>query len=471
MEMIGRVNEKKILQEALKSSSAELIAVYGRRRVGKTYLIRSVYEKELCFVLSGLHHASTANQLMNFSRVLAEANKSRKKNLPPANWFEAFEELKKYITSIRRKQKKVIFLDELPWLDSHKSNFLSALDNFWNGWASLQKDIVVVLCGSAASWMIKKILNSKGGLHNRVTKRIRLLPFTLAETKEYFLHKKNPLQPHAICQLYMVMGGIPFYLNEVKRGESVAQSINRICFSKDGLLASEFENLYSALFENSDKHIKIIKALAAVNKGINRNELIKKAKLLSGGGLSELLGELVESGFVTEVPAPATKAKHTLYRLTDEYSLFYLKFIQPNKSLTDIVWQSIDSSAVYTSWCGYAFENICLKQIGAIKAALGISGVLVKVYSWQGRHAQIDLIIDRADGCINICEMKFYNTEFEISRSYAKNLEQQIVQFKSLNPIRKTHFLTFITSYGLKDNTYKNSMVEHSLTLEDLFKG
>ncbi len=469
MNMIGRYAEKKILQEALQSPAAELIAVYGRRRVGKTFLIRATCEKQLCFVLSGLHDASTNSQLMNFATTLKAVSKSKKKSAPPLNWYEAFDQLKDYLTRIRSNEKKVIFFDELPWLDTHKSGFLSALDNFWNSWASLQKDMVVVICGSAASWMIRKILNSKGGLHNRVTKRIRLLPFSLAETKEYFVYKNNPLQDHAICQLYMIVGGIPFYLNEIKRGESVIQSVNRLCFTKDGLLFSEFENLYSALFSNSDKHVKIIKALAATNRGMNRNEIIRKSRLISGGGFSESLTELIESGFVTESAAPDTKSKNSLYRLSDEYSLFYLKFIEPNKTLTAIAWQSFTTTPAYTSWCGYAFENICFKHIDKIKAALGITGVAAKIYSWQNKQAQIDMIIDRADGCINICEMKFYNSAFAITPSYARNLERKVLEFKSIYQIRKTYFITFITTYGLKDNMYKTSMAEHSLTMDNFF--
>ena len=469
MEIIGRYAEKKILQEALQSPAAELIAVYGRRRVGKTFLIRAVCEKQICFVLSGLHDASTNAQLMNFAVTLKAVSAVNKKRVIPLNWYEAFEQLKSYLSLKKSNNKKVIFFDELPWLDTHKSGFLSALDNFWNSWASLRKDIVVVICGSAASWMIRKILNSKGGLHNRVTKRIRLLPFSLAETKEYFVYKNNPLQDHAICQLYMIIGGIPFYLNEIKRGESVIQSVNRMCFTKDGLLFGEFENLYSALFSNSDKHVKIIKSLAATNRGMNRNEIIRKSKLISGGGFSGSLTELIESGFVTESAASDTKSKNSLYRLSDEYSLFYLKFIEPNKTFTAIAWQSFTATPTYTSWCGYAFENICFKHIGNIKAALGITGVAAKIYSWQNKQSQIDLIIDRADGCINICEIKFYNSAFTITPSYAKSLQKKVLEFKGIYHIRKTYFITFITTYGLKENMYKTSMVEHSLTMGDFF--
>jgi uncharacterized protein len=223
------------------------------------------------------------------------------------------------------------------------------------------------------------------------------------------------------------------------------------------------------LFSNSDKHVKIIKALAATNRGMNRNEIIRKSRLISGSGFSESLTELIESGFVTESAAPDTKSKNSLYRLNDEYSLFYLKFIEPNKTLSEAPWQSFTTTPAYTSWCGYAFENICFKHIDNIKAALGITVVAAKIYSWQNKQAQIDLIIYRADGCINICEIKFYNSVFTITPSYAKNVEKKMLEFKSIYGIRKTYFITFITTCGLKDNMYKTSIAEYSLTMNDFF--
>jgi uncharacterized protein len=466
MEIIGRNNEKNILLDALSSTQSEMIAVYGRRRVGKTFLIESVFENKICFSISGIHKGSLKNQLNEFSKVLFPQKKDRQVIV---NWFDAFDLLEAHVEAIKGKQKKVIFIDELPWLDTPKSRFIAAFEHFWNTWAAKRTDIIVVVCGSAASWMIKKILNSKGGLHNRVTIRIRLLPFSLEETEQYLKTKNIRLNRYDLCQLYMSIGGIPFYLKQIRRGESVIQNIERICFTKDGLLYSEFDNLYKALFNNAAKHITLINALANSPQGLNRNALIKNSKLESGGGVSDVLNELLESGFITETPAQNTVTKNNIYRLTDEYSLFYLKFIQQNKFAGLGAWTSLSKTQSYTTWCGYAFENICFKHTNAIKKALGIAAVYTNIYSWHNSKAQIDMLLDREDRCINICEIKYYKSEFEITKSYEAKLRAKIDAYQSDTKTNKNLFLTFITSKGLKENMYKTSLAEHALTLDDLF--
>ncbi len=466
MEIIGRNIEKKILLDSLSSTQSEMIAVYGRRRVGKTFLIESVFEDKICFSISGIHKGSLKDQLNEFSKVLFPKKKERQ---VINSWFDAFDLLETYIETIKGKQKKVIFIDELPWLDTPKSKFIAAFEHFWNKWATKRTDIILVVCGSAASWMIKKILNSKGGLHNRVTVRIRLLPFNLNETEQYLNTKNIRLNRYDLCQLYMSFGGIPFYLKQIRRGESVIQNIERICFTKDGLLYSEFDNLYSALFNNATKHIAIINALANSPQGLNRNTLIKNSKLETGGGVTDVLNELLESGFITEIPAQNTVAKNNIYRLTDEYSLFYLKFIQKNKFAGQGAWASVSKTPSYIAWCGYAFENICFKHTNAIKKALGISAVYTNIYSWHNSKAQIDMLLDREDRCINICEIKYYKSEFEITKSYDAKLRAKLDAYQTATNTNKNLFLTFITSKGLKENMYKTSLVENTLTLNDLF--
>jgi uncharacterized protein len=466
MEIIGRISETNILLEALSSTQSEMIAVYGRRRVGKTFLIESVFQDKICFSVSGIHEGNMKEQLNGFSKALFPKKKERQ---VITNWFEAFDLLELHVEAIKGKQKKVIFIDELPWLDTAKSKFISAFETFWNSWATKREDIIVVICGSAASWMIKKILKNKGGLHNRVTVRIRLLPFSLEETEQYLKTKNIRLNRYDLCQLYMSFGGIPFYLKQIKRGESVIQNIERICFTKDGLLNSEFDNLYSALFNNAAKHIALINALANSPQGLNRNMLIKNSKLESGGGVSEVLKELLESGFITEIPAQNTVTKNNIYRLTDEYSLFYLKFIQQNKFAGQGAWASLSKTQSYTTWCGYAFENICFKHTAAIKKALGIAAVYTNIYSWHNSKAQIDMLIDREDRCINICEIKYHKSEFEITKSYEAKLRAKLEAYQTDTNSNKNLFLTFITSKGLKENRYKIGLVENTLALDDLF--
>ena len=296
--IIGREDELALLSKVIKSEEAELLAVYGRRRVGKTFLIRNAFQKQLVFEFSGIHHATLVQQLENFSDTLSRSLD----NLPlakPATWIQAFKMLTDYLTPIIKKQKKVIFFDELPWINTPRSGFLPAFENFWNIWASRQKNLVVVICGSAASWMIQKVINNRGGLHNRVTRKIRLLPFTISETDAFLSSRKVKLDKYQVLQLYMVMGGIPQYLKEIEKGESAIQAIDRICFTKDGLLFEEFKNLYNSLFDNARYHMDVIRALAGNKTGLTRGEIIERCKLSSGGGATQLLEELTESGFIT----------------------------------------------------------------------------------------------------------------------------------------------------------------------------
>lgn len=353
---------------------------------------------------------------------------------------------------------------------------MQAFENFWNVWASRQQNIIVVICGSAASWMIQKVINNRGGLHNRVTRRIRILPFTVGETEAYLKSRKINLDKYQVLQLYMVMGGIPQYLKEIGRGESSIQAIDRICFTKDGLLHDEFKNLYHSLFDNADHHIDVIKALARKGKGLTRNEIIEICKLTSGGTTTQLLEELSESGFITPyIPFDRT-AKDSIYKLTDEYSLFYVKFIENSQSKGSGAWIKFSTGASWRSWSGTAFESICMKHTHQLKKALGIENVHSETSMWRYRPqkeeqgAQIDLLIDRQDLCINICEMKFSISDFEISKGYAKELESKLKVFRDKTQTRKTLFLTMVTTHGVKNINNHVGLVQNEISMEALFK-
>ena len=473
--LIGRHEERVILEDALQSDSAELIAVYGRRRVGKTFLIHAVYEKNLVFEFSGIHEASLNTQLLNFSLAMKRAATSKLHPAVPDNWVEALEALKTYLEPKIKKQKSVLFFDEFPWIQTPKSGFLASFEHFWNTWASLQKNLVVVICGSAATWMIQNIVNNKGGLHNRISRQIRLLPFHLGEVQDYLHSRKINLDHYQLLQLYMVMGGIPQYLKNIKPGESASQIIDRFCFTKDGPLKGEFNNLYRALFDKPDNHIAIIKALANKGKGLTRTEIIKTCKLSSGGATTKLLEELTESGFITPYLPFGKKEKDNIYKLTDEYSLFYLKFMDNAKTTGAGTWLRLANTAANKSWSGYAFEGICLKHSPQIKKALGIAGILTSSSVWRyistkdAQGTQIDLLIDRTDNCINVCEIKFYNNQFAIDKDYVKALLQKLNIFKEKTGTRKTLFLTMITTYGVKQNDYYTGLVQNEVTMEQLF--
>ncbi len=473
--IIGRITEKEILNKALTSNEAEMISVIGRRRVGKTYLIRSVYEGKIAFEISGLQDATGEEQLRNFANQLRKFSSSKIAIPPPKDWLEAFFILVDFLEQCDLETQPVIFFDEVPWMATHKSGFLKGLSYFWNSWA-VQQNVVVVICGSAASWMIQKILRDKGGLHNRVTRRIRLHPFTLAETELYLNYRGIRFERYQLLQLYMAMGGIPHYLKEIEGGKSATQNIDKTCFGESGLLRDEFLSLYPALFKHAEYHTKIIRTLAAKPSGLTRSDLIKDSKLTESGRITKVLTELSESGFITAYNAFGKKKKGKLYRLTDEYSIFYLRFIEPNLSEKQGIWSSLSQGQAYKIWCGYAFENVCLKHIDQIKKALGISGIYTRSASFfkkgdkQNQGTQIDLLIDRNDRTINLVEIKFYDGLFTISKDYAKKLRQKIQVFKESTQTKKQVFLTMITALGLKSNIHSVGLVDNDFASEVLFK-
>ena len=333
MEVVGRKRETSLLKKALISPKSELIAVYGRRRVGKTFLIDVVYAKDKYFEITGLHNGDIADQLEHFYNTLKATWSANKKVDKPTSWFEAFDLLEKYVLASRRKSKKVIFIDEFPWMDTPRSKFLMAFENFWNSFAAKRNDLVVVICGSAAAYMVKRVVKNKGGLHNRITEHIKLSPFNLHETEAFLQSKGIKLTKYDILQLYMVMGGVPHYLDKINPGESVAQIIDRLCFSGDGALHNEFENIFESLFNHHEKHVALIKALTSKKKGLTRSELVKISGLSSGGTFTKALDELMESGFIGQFYPYKKKLKDSVYKLTDEFSLFYLKFMQNKKRL------------------------------------------------------------------------------------------------------------------------------------------
>ena len=475
LNVIGRTEEKKLLLDIVNSTDPELVAMYGRRRVGKTFLIRNFLEKQLIFEFSGIHNASLNQQLENFTLAMTKATGSKMPLAKPKNWQQAFKLLTEYITPLINKQKRVVFFDEFPWICSPKSGFMQAFEHFWNTWASKQKNLAVIICGSAAAWMINNIINNKGGLHNRVTKRIRLLPFDLHETEMFLKDRKINLDRYQILQLYMAMGGIPHYLKEIKKGESAIQSIDNICFSKNGLLNEEFKNLYNSLFDDAGNHKLVIKALANNGKGLTRKEIIDTCKISSGGGTTQLLEELMESGFISSYIPFGKNSKDVVYKLTDEYSLFYLKFIEHSRSNGKGTWLKLSRESKWRSWSGIAFESICLKHTQQIKKALGIEGVYTETSGWRyhpqkgEKGAQIDLLIDRQDFCINICEMKFSVNEFIVDKNYAGELENKVSVFKSQTKTTKTLFLTLVTTFGIKKNEHATRLIQNEITMDALF--
>ena len=470
--LIGRKKELAVLKGLINGTRSEFVAIYGRRRVGKTYLIRTAFGNNFTFQVTGLSNATTDQQITNFHVALQKFNPSASPTIP-TNWFYAFQELIRFLEK-QPEGQKIIFIDELPWFDTHSSGFIQAIEHFWNSWASARQDILLVTCGSAASWMINKLLNNRGGLHNRVTKRFKIVPFTLGECEQFLKAKNAVLERYEIIQLYMVLGGIPFYWDEVETNLSPAQNIENICFGENGLLRSEFGNLFSSLFSHSERHLAIVNALAQKAKGLTRNEIIEATGKANSGRLTELLEELEESGFIRKYAPFNKKTRSSLYQLVDFYVLFYLRFIRDTPLYDENNWINAVDNPKYRAWSGYAFEQVCLCHIAYIKKALGISGIQTMTSSWRSSStdssAQIDLIIDRRDHIINLCEIKFSINPFSIDKKYAEELRNKIGVFKQETGTRKSVFLTFIATFGLKPNQYALGLVQNDFDMNILFQ-
>ena len=470
--MIGRRAEQELLKNILKSKEPEFVALIGRRRVGKTYLIRETYKGRITFEITGIQNATQSEQLLNFRFAL---NQYFQVDIPAINtitsWISAFELLISLLEAKRNKKKKVLFFDELPWLATARSGFLKGLSFFWNSWAS-KRNVVLVICGSAASWMIQKVVLHRGGLHNRITAQINLLPFSIEESLEYLVSRGVRLSAYQMAQLYMTIGGIPYYLKQVPKAKSIPQIISHLMFGPRAVLGNEFDNLYQSLFSNYDKYIAIVEACYSKWKGLTHTELVKKTGLSSGGSLSRMVRDLELSGFLMLSQPYSKKRKDTLIRLVDEFSIFHLKF---KKGLRLNNWQAVSSSQSYKSWLGFAFENFCLKHIEAIKKTLGISGVTTFQYSYVQRAtdyeegAQIDLIIDRTDEVTNLCEVKFHQRPFVINKAYAAELMRKVDVLNGQLPDHKVVHLTLISSFGLKTNKY-SSLIKSEVKLLDFFE-
>ncbi len=469
--MIGRIDEQRRLREAFESEYSEFVAVYGRRRVGKTFLVREQFHYKFTFQHTGLARKSTREQLQSFQ--LSLRRQGYTKAPLPGNWIEAFDMLKDLI-EWSKDRRKVVFIDEMPWMDAPRSSFLPALENFWNSFASARKDVVLIACGSATSWIVRKLLKNKRGLHNRITYRIHLQPFTLNECEQYAKQRKLGMSRLQLMEGYMALGGIPYYWSLLDKSKSLAQNIDRLFFSKDGELKGEYYELYASLFNHPEKYVAVIETLGKKRSGLSREEIIKEGKLESNGKLSEILEDLENCGFIRKYNMIGMKSKGALYQLIDCYTLFYFRFIQNNNSNDEHFWSKSIGTGEYNSWCGLAFERLCLLHSRQIKTKLGISGIISSEYAWWTdqkdgkRGAQIDLLIDRNDGVINLCEMKYTKVPFQIDANYEANLLNKRTRFIEATQTRKAVHITMVSSQGLERNAYADE-IQSEVSGGDLF--
>ncbi|MGM9846932.1 MAG: ATP-binding protein [Muribaculaceae bacterium] len=476
--LIGREKEKEVLLSTLSEEYSQFVAVYGRRRVGKTFLIRETFDNKFDFQYTGAANLTARKQLAKFRRTLKEYG--LKDVAPLENWGEAFDEFKRFISNLPEKKdnsgkpdKKVIFFDELPWMDAPRSGFLSELESFWNGWASARKDIVMIVCGSSTSWMVKKIIKNKGGLHNRLNHRIALKPFSLGLCEKLARARGLILNRKQLLEAYMVFGGIPYYWSLLQKGNSITGEIDRLLFSSEGELHDEFEMLYASLFKKPEPYIRVIELLAKKKIGMTRQELLTAGRFEDNGSFSDILHDLEWCGFIRSYSIMRNRSE--IFQLIDHYTMFYYEYIH-GVHLGDNYWKTMLATPKYNTWCGLAFERTCLWHVEQIKKKLGISGILTNEYAWRclpdesacHRGVQIDLLIDRSDEIIDICEIKYSKETYTITSDYSAELERKRTVFETVTQTKSAVHTVMITTYGLTRNEYWGD-IQAEIILDDLF--
>lgn len=471
--LIGRERECEELKWAMESHRSELVVMYGRRRIGKTFLVRRFFNDTYSFHYVGAHKQKKDVQLQNFREALIRySSDTTIPSLP--NWHEAFLQLEKYLDTCNEK-RKVLFFDEMPWMDTQGSDFVDELEYFWANWVQNRDDIVFIACGSATSWMKEKLEDNQGGLHNRITHRIYLRPFYLSECKEYLEDHGFEWDDYLILQCYMLFGGVPYYLSLLRPYLSLPENVDSLIFRRGGDMSDEFKELYNALFRNADRYINIVKLLSTKRQGFLRKE-IEASTGYSGGGLTKMLDNLERCDFIVSYAQYGNKSKQTLYRLCDFYTLFYFRYVENNNSRDEQYWQHHFADRSVESWEGFTFEEVCLRHLPHIKLGLGISGIATESSSWrfipakddQRKGAQIDLVIKRADKVIHLVEMKFSERPYIITKEYEERLKYRKNLFMEMTNISRGPVHTFITPMGVAKGVH-SSLVHSELTAKDLF--
>lgn len=466
MKLIGRKQEQDELRRLAESEQPEFVAIYGRRRVGKTYLIRSFFHDNFTFYTTGIARGTRQEQLHHFSTALHEQCSALPKT-DAEDWHEAFKRLRTLIGKSRQR-RKVVFLDELPWMDTQKSEFVKALDLFWNEWGSTRSDLMLIVCGSAASWMVKNIIKNRGGLHNRLTCKLRLSPFNLNETSQFLRAKGIDWLDETVAECYMIMGGIPYYLMQLDKSCSLAQNVDRMFFRENALLSDEADNLYKSLFKKSENYVQIVEALVDKRSGLTRQEIVDATNLSNGGGLTRMLKELTECGFIRVFEPLYQREK--IYQLCDFYTLFYYMFVRKQNGYDENVWMHLQGKQAHATWLGLSFERLCFAHATQIRKALRLESIATKTYPLYTEKAQMDMVIDRADGIVNLCEMKYTEQPYTLDKTEAERIRNRMASLQVLNRKKKNVQCVLVTKDDAKRNSYYNAMVVKNITMTDLIR-
>lgn len=464
--IIGRVAEQEILRQRVASDSSELIAIYGRRRIGKTFLVRQYFNDAFTFQFTGIYQGTKSEQLNAFNRQLEYYSGIR--HDVAKDWFEAFAQLRDYLQSVEGDTPLLVFLDELPWMDTPKGRFVKALEYFWNSWGAAQQRLKLIVCGSATTWMRENVLSDKGGLYNRTTRSIYLAPFTLCEMEQYLLSRGFRWNRYQIAECYMILGGTPLYLQMLERHLSLTQNVDNLFFAQNAPLAREYDFLFRSLFKEAALHRQVVEVLAGKATGMTRNEIVCSTKIQDGGALTKVLRNLTDCDFIRQYTAFGKTERGVIYQLTDLFSLFHLRYVKGYRGQDENHWQNMIDSPSRRAWSGYSFEQLCLHHVRQIKKKLGISGVQSDICAWKTDGAQVDLLIDRRDQTINLCEMKFAQGEFVITKQYDEHLRHRTELFRTVTKTKKALHQTFVTTYGVKENSYSGN-IQSQVLLDDLF--
>lgn len=481
MELIGREKEVQELERLYRTDKSEFVAVYGRRRVGKTYLINQVFSDRIVFrhtgitpvdINSRIEKSPMKVQLKAFFRSLNEQGGDFRKI--PHDWYEAFLMLKELLEKKKNGKKRVVFLDELSFMDTRKSEFIPALSDFYNNYVSRQSDILLIVCGSATSYILNNLVNNHAGLYDRLTYQMKISPFKLKDTELLLLHNGWKLPRLEITKAYMIFGGIPFYLDYLNPDYSLARNIDNLIFRKEGSLRNEFSRLFSSTFTNAELTEKIVRSLFKKRIGLTKDELLKSLGKSDSPAFRNAVLALEESDFVLKYIPFGGKKKDERIKLIDPFCLFYLRFVDRNSAFNESFYSDNQFSQPVLSAQGYGFEDVCFNHIPEIKKALGISGVQCEVGPYfqkdtdNNKAYQIDMVIVRKDNVVDLCEAKFSLSEFELNLKGNQRLAEKISHLNELLPKRYIVQAVLLTTFGLKNSQY-SSTFQSVITLDDLF--
>ncbi len=477
--MVGRSREIQELNRLYDSGKAEFVAIYGRRRIGKTYLVDQLFKNRISFRHSGISPVDgeggggLVRQLDHF--YLSLRLQGMKKGRKPSSWLEAFYLLEKHLQDRDDGTRQLVFIDELPWLDTPKSGFIPAFEAFWNTWGCHRDNLMVIVCGSANSWIVDKLINNHGGLYNRLTYEIKLFPFTLSECEEYLESMGIGYSRYDIVQCYMILGGVPYYYSFFRPDYSVAQNIDLLFFSRQAKLRDEYGRLFMSVFRNPEYMMRIASFLSGKRTGFTRGEILGALELKEGSVFMDAMKGLLAGDFIEKYVPFGESCKDVRYRLLDPFCLFCNRFLGEGREADEGYWQRNLNSQVLNVWRGYAFEDVCFNHIPQIKKALEIGGVSSCQSGWihrgnkERQGSQIDLLIERDDHVVNMCEMKFYNKEFVVDKQYYSVMLERADSLVSVIPRTHSVRTTLITTFGLKKNEY-SGVFSKVLTLDDLFR-